>query len=214
MHLDAIEQRIFPVRFPSRTEGLIAGTAFMVDYGGQSYLVTAHHVVTDDSPFHWIDIFYEGKWTNEPYTLIGLGPEKGDRSSKVDVAVIKPVNVLPSGPPVEARSDGLVERRPVRIIGFPSQEANYPEVNVEVGVFTGHRDGDSCMFFEATATKGMSGGPIVFVPEGQPPSALRIAGVLAHVPSSPCSVPLPATVAAYDIRWAISLIEDYLKARS
>ncbi|MXX18041.1 MAG: trypsin-like peptidase domain-containing protein [Dehalococcoidia bacterium] len=204
--LDAIKQRTFPVKYRNRDGDLMSGTAFVIDHQGKEYLVTAHHIVTDDAPSSRIEVFHGGKWIEEWYTLVGLGPVLSDRSSKVDVAVLKLWNSLPTGASVAVSSAGLVDGQVVHILGFPTAKSAFSTVTVVTGTFTGFRDEESCMHFEAEATKGMSGGPVVFVPEGQSSSEPRIAGVVAHIPSTPCSVPLPSTMAAYDIRRAIDLI--------
>ena len=51
---------------------------------------------------------------------------------------------------------------------------------------------------------GMSGGPVVFVPEGQAAEEARIVGVFAEHDHPGTS---PTVVAAYDIRRAIKLID-------
>ena len=204
--LDGMEPRTFPIRYHNEKGECLTGTAFVVERGGHEYLVTAHHVVNGITARGWVELFREGQWKDEVFARVGTGNALEIATGIVDVAVLKLGGGLIGPGPITTSSAGLAAGQGVWAIGFPASQASPPAVNVEIGTFTGF-DREGRLLIKGKAGTGMSGGPVVFSPEGQPPGELRIAGILAHIPSSPCSVPLPPTVVACDIRYAIELID-------
>ena len=202
--LDGMESRVVPIRYHNERGECLTGTAFVIELGGHEYLVTAHHVVNGVTPRGWMELFREDQWSNEVFALVGTGNALEAAPRNVDVAVLRLGGGLIRPGPITTSSAGLAAGQDVYTIGFPASQDSPPALNVEIGTFTGLA-GEGRLLIEGRADAGMSGGPVVFS-EGQSTGELRIAGILAHIPPSPCSVPLPPTVAAYDIRYAIELI--------
>lgn len=205
MTLDAIKGRTFRIRYQNDRGKTPVGTAFSVERGGHEYLVTAFHVVDGIKPGWFLEV-QEGTWKSYTYSIVGVGPARQDGCGDADVAVLRLRGSLPSMRPVTASSDGLAIGQPVHILGFPSEGGGPSTLTTVTGLFQGIEDEDLGMVVEADVSEGFSGGPVVFVPEGQPSSEVRIAGVLVGKPRRATA---PPTAHAYDIRRALDLIDAW-----
>ena len=158
-------------------------------------------------------VFVDGAWRQDYLlSLVGLGPALYKRSLQIDVAVLRLKPPLPVSPGVPTSPAAPTPGQSVYMLGFPSREGDSsdgrtqgpPALTVEHGTFTGFNFEGSRMLIEGTAAKGMSGGPIVLIPEDQESNELRVVGVLAGLE---CPVPTPSVVHAYGIRHAITAID-------
>ena len=201
-----LERRTFRIRYRNEIGESLTGTAFAIERGANEYLVTAHHVVNGITARGTIEAFPGGTRREVTFARVGTGTALGTATGVVDVAVLKLGRRLFQPSYMVMSSSGLVPGQRVYLLGFPARQVSSAAVNLEVGKFTG-LDNEGRLLIEASAAKGMSGGPVLFVPREEPIGEPSIAGILAHVPPSPCSVPMPPAVVAYDIHHATELID-------
>lgn len=208
--LDAIKRRTLRTKYLNVRGELLTGTGFVAERKGYQYLVTAHHVVNGITPRGSIEIVDGGRRNTEVFSRVGVGAVdsamSGEIDGEVDVAVLKLYRRLPQTAPVAMSSAGLTAGDTVYALGFPASQDDSVAVNVESGTFTGF-DAEGQLCIDGQVAKGMSGGPVMFVPEGQTSAEPQIAGILAHIPTSPGSIPLPLDFVAFDIQYAIELID-------
>ena len=221
-----IIHRTFHVRWNGFT-----GTGFTIDHGSKQYLVTARHVVDGIESGRSIKIFHDNKWRDFVVNIVGIG--KGD----LDVAVLACSVRLSPSLPLVASSKDLTYGQPVSFLGHPfGWDAGNEQINrgvpmpfVKAGIVSAMVFGDiSWLFLDAHGNKGFSGGPVVFVPYGQPKNKLRVAGIVSYYPI-PQYLPIvdqggnkitdhggkpigyikenPGFVVAIDIRHALELID-------
>ena len=174
-------QRTFHIRFGDST-----GTAFAIDRDNRQYLVTARHVVENITSGNSVLIFHERQWKNTSVEVIGIG------AGENDVAVLAcPVRLAPSHP-LESSSAGLTYGQPVYFLGFPfgwdggGEQINrdFPIPFVKAGIVSSITFGySSRIYIDGHNNKGFSGGPLVYVPTGQPSNDFRVAGVVANYPA-------------------------------
>ena len=176
--------RTFHIRWDLPTgAGYKTGTGFTIDHGSKQYLITARHVVEGIESGKVIKIFHEKEWKDFFVNVVGIG--KGD----IDVAVLAcSIRLSPSLPLVAATKDYFLGQ-PVAFLGYPfGWDSGGEEINrgvpvplVKAGVISGWQLGDvSRIFLDAHGNKGFSGGPVVFVPHGQPKNELRVVGIISH----------------------------------
>ena len=175
-----IIHRTFHIRWNDST-----GTAFTVDRGSKQYLITARHVVKDIRSGNAIKIFHEKEWKDLVVNVVGIGKEN------VDVAVLACSVRLSPSLPLVASAEGLVYGQPVSFLGYPfGWDAGGERINrgvplpfVKAGIVSAMEFGDvSRIFLDAHGNKGFSGGPVMFVPYGQPKNELRVAGIVSSYP--------------------------------
>ena len=168
------------------------GTGFTIDHGSKQYLVTARHVVDGIESGKPIKIFYDKSWKDLVVNVVGTG--KGD----VDVAVLACSIRLSPSLPLIASSKHLTYGHPISFLGYPlGWNSGGEEINrgvslpfVKAGVVSAlvFDDDVDLIFLDAHGNKGFSGGPVVFVPYGQPENKLRVAGIIVrYPPPSPLS---------------------------
>lgn len=175
-----IIHRTFHIRWNDST-----GTGFTIDHNSKQYLVTARHVVHGIESGNAIKIFHDEEWKNLVVNVVGIG--KGD----VDVAVLAcSVRLSPSHPLIASAED-IVYGQPVSFLGYPfGWHAGGEQINrgvplpfVKAGIVSAIESGDVVrIFLDAHVNKGFSGGPVVFVPYGQPQNKLRVAGIVVSYP--------------------------------
>ena len=219
-------QRTFHIK-----RGDASGTAFAIDRASRQYLVTAHHVVDGITSGDTIAVFHESRWKNVTVDVVGIG------AADVDVAVLScPIQLAPTHP-LEASAAGLTYGQTVYFLGFPfgwdggaeNMNRDFPMPFVKAGIVSAIIGGNLTRFFiDGHGNKGFSGGPVVFVPNGQPQAELRVAGIVANYPT-PLREPIidklghpivdshgepaafsqenPGFVVVMDIRHAIDLID-------
>ena len=207
------------------------GTGFTIDHGSKQYLVTARHVVDGIDSGNAIKIFHDNKWKDLVVNIVGIG--KGD----VDVAVLACSVRLSPLHPLVASSAALTYGQQVFFLGYPfGWDAGSEQINrgvplpfVKAGIISAMVYGDaSRLYLDAHGNRGFSGGPVVFVPHGQPKNELRVAGIVSYYPI-PQLLPIvdrggtvitdqeskpigyvtenPGFVVAIDIRHALELID-------
>ena len=221
-----IIQRTFRIGWNNST-----GTSFTIDHGSKQYLVTARHVVEGIESGKAIKIFHDKQWKDLVVDVVGIG--KGE----VDVAVLACSSRLSPSLPLIAATGKYTLGHPVAFLGYPfglnseGEEINrgVPVPLVKAGVISGWQSGDvSRIFLDAHVNQGFSGGPVVFVPYGQPRNELRVVGIIAGYPT-PRFLPIvdrngnpvtdqggepigyvkenPGIVVAYTIKHALELID-------
>ena len=215
MTFDAIKSRTFRVKYRSHDGCLFTGTALIVDRGDDRYLVTAYHVVPDVYAPGLIGIFHNGQWNCEVFSVIGTGKERNDRTGPMDVAVLKlksPLHhPLPQMQHVAIFSGQPRENSAVYSFGFPFEGSTSTEVTRESGVFIGLNIGGPCLRIKGRIMKGMSGGPVAVVAQGDPDQAAGILGIISEMPpSSADSGEALPIFEACDIRYAVDMIESPL----
>ncbi len=209
----------------------LIGAGFTIDHRSKQYLVTARHVVPGIESGKAIKIFHDEKWKDLVVNVVGIGT--GD----VDVAVLACSIRLSSSLPLVAATEDFTLGHPVAFLGYPfGWDSGGEEINrgvpvpfVKAGVISGWQLGDvSRIFLDAQGNKGFSGGPVVFVPYGQPRNELRVVGIISHYPT-PRFLPIvdrngnpvtdqggepigyvkenPGIVVAYTIKHALELID-------
>ena len=166
--------------------GDFVGTGFAIDRGDRQYLITARHVVKGITSDSSIAIFHEGQWKTIAVEVVGIGDDA------IDVAVLAcPVRLAPPHPLV-ASNEGLIYGQQVFFLGFPfGWDSGNEKINrgvpvpfVKAGIVSAMILGDeSHIYIDAHGNKGFSGGPVVFVPSGQPANKLRVAGVVSNAPT-------------------------------
>ena len=174
-------QRTFHIK-----RGDATGTAFAIDRASRQYLVTARHVVDGVASGDTIAVFHENQWKNVTVDVVGIG------NSDVDVAVLScPIQLAPTYP-LEASAAGLAYGQTVYFLGFPfgwdggaeNMNRDFPIPFVKAGIVSAIIGGNLTRFFiDGHGNKGFSGGPVVFVPNGQPQAELRVAGIVANYPT-------------------------------
>jgi len=172
--------RTFHLRWNDAT-----GTAFTIDHDSKQYLVTARHVVHGIESGNTIKIFYDKEWKDLVVKVVGIG------SGAVDVAVLAcSVRLSPSHPLV-ASAAHLIYGQQVSFLGYPfGWDGGGEQINrgvplpfVKAGIVSAMESGDAIrIFLDAHGNKGFSGGPVVFVPYGQPKNELRVAGIVSYYP--------------------------------
>ena len=208
-----------------------SGTGFTIDHGNKQYLVTARHVIRGIESGDAIKIFHDKKWKDLVVNVVGIG------EGKADVAVLACSVRLSPSLPLFASAKDIVYGQEVSFLGYPfGWDAGGEEINrgvplpfVKAGVLSAMESGDvSRLFLDAHGNKGFSGGPVVFVPHGQPGGELRVAGVVSFYPT-PQLLPVvdrrgstvmdsagnpvayvkenPGIVVAIDIKHALELID-------
>ena len=207
------------------------GTGFTIDHGSKQYLVTAHHVVEGIKSGNAIKIFHDKEWKELVVKIVGIG--KGD----VDVAVLACSVRLSPSLPLIASSKDLTYGQPVSFLGYPfGWNAGNEQINrgvpmpfVKAGILSAMVSGDISWFFlDAHVNRGFSGGPVVFVPYGQPENEVACSRHCRGLPT-PEYLPIvdhngveitdkvgkpigyikenPGFVVAIDIRHALELID-------
>ena len=172
--------RTFHMRWDDST-----GTGFTIDRGSKQYLVTARHVVPEIKSGDAIKIFHDKEWKDLDVNVVGIG------SGAVDVAVLAcSIRLSPSLPLVASSAD-LAYGQPVSVLGYPfGWDVGGEQINrgvplpfVKAGIVSAMEfEGVSRIFLDAHGNKGFSGGPVVFVPYGQPKSELHVAGIVSYYP--------------------------------
>ena len=174
--------RTFHIRYGSGT-----GSMFSIDRDGRQYLITAKHVVEGIVSGGSISVFHDKQWKNTTVEVVGMG------AGGADVAVLTcPVRLASPNLLLEASADKLGYGQPVYFLGFPFGwggggeyiNRDFPMPFVKSGIVSAFIPGDvSRIFVDGHNNKGFSGGPVVFVPNGQPQNEFRVAGVVASYPT-------------------------------
>ena len=179
-----IIQRTFHIR-----RGESTGTAFAIDRESKQYLVTARHVIRGIESDSTIQIFHEEQWKSLNVNVVGVGTDTAD------IAVLScPIQLSPPHP-LEPTMTGLVYGQSVYFLGFPfGWDSGQEELNrglplpfVKAGILSAipPKDPVEKIYIDAHGNEGFSGGPVVFVPNGQHTSTnaeFRVAGIVVNYP--------------------------------
>ncbi len=207
-------QRTFCVKYKDET-----GTAFTIDVGGLEYLITAKHVVADITSKDSIEVLRDTEWEALPVQLVGHG------EGEIDVSVLTTDEILtPPKLPVQASSNGLVYGQDVYFLGFPYGwvgdvvvgDEQYPLPFVKRATLSLFNETTGVLNLDGHNNPGFSGGPVIFGPEGRPPTT--VAGIISGYMTVPEPVQGDAEkeltyqdntgiIVAYKIEHALSLIQ-------
>ncbi|MCY3954819.1 MAG: serine protease [Nitrospira sp.] len=161
------------------------GTGFTIDHKSKQYLVTARHVVHEIKSGDAIKIFHDKEWKDLVVNVVGVG------SGEVDAAILACSVRLSPAYPLVASIAHLGYGQHVSFLGYPfGWDAGGEQINrgvplpfVKAGIVSAIEFGDvSRIFLDAHGNKGFSGGPVVFVPYGQPQNELNVAGIVSYYP--------------------------------
>ena len=165
------------------------GTAFTIDHASKQYLVTARHVVKGIESGNVIKLFHEGKWKDLTVNVVGIG--KGEY---IDVAVLACSMRLSPSFPLVASKEKLQGGQAVSFFGYPfgwgggGERINrgFPLPIMKAGIIS-VLDSETVpyLYLDAHGNKGFSGGPVVFIPNGQPGNRFHVAGVISFYPYPP-----------------------------
>ena len=208
------------------------GTVFEIGHNGEHYLITARHVVKGIQTGDTIEIRHEKAWMPLPIEVVGKGDDR------IDVAVLKSSIRLSDPLELPASSKDIMLSQQVFFLGFPfGWEGGHENINrgfplalVKSGILSSMPTKEG-FYIDAHGNKGFSGGPVLFVPRGQPRNKLSIAGIVVRHPMPPRLLPIvdqdrnevvdrdgrsigivdnPGFVVAIDISEAIALIDAFL----
>ena len=138
-------------------------------------------------PVTTIAVFHDNQWKNVTVDVVGIG------EADVDVAVLSCPTQLAPTHPLEASFAGLTYGQTVYFLGFPfgwdsgaeNINRDFPMPFVKTGIISALIFGNPTHFFiDGHGNKGFSGGPVVFVPNGQPQTELRVAGIVCKLPDA------------------------------
>lgn len=172
-----VAQRTFLIR-----SGRSSGTAFALDYKNRQYLITARHLFECLTSDQTIGIYHDKEWKQMTVKVVGVG------SNNADVAVLSCPFLLAPSHPLPA-SFQLIIGQAVYFLGFPfGWDAGGEEINrrfplpfVKGGLVSAiHFGKEKRLYIDGHNNVGFSGGPVVFVPSGQNPSNLCVAGVVSR----------------------------------
>ena len=157
-------------------QGNLTGTAFAAEWKGQEYLVTARHVVPDQSAP--LKVVHAEKWKPLPVTGIHHHP------GHPDVAVITLNQQVAPRHPVELSPGGFLLEDRVFMLGFPfgwdhtQYDINngYPMPFVKAAVFSAMLPikGTPTIVLDGHSNRGFSGGPIIAEGTAQIPKIIGV----------------------------------------
>jgi len=171
--------RVYQFRFGKGT-----ATCFTLDFDSKQYLVTAKHAVEGIKDEDEIEIQRDQKWNRVGISVIGV-------HETADVAVLKLPMIIRSYP-ADPSPDKMSYGQEVYFLGFPYQlrddtgsEVNrkfpFPLVKRAILSGTTSNNGSEIFLLDGINNPGFSGGPVVFVPNGEERNKQRfkIMGVIA-----------------------------------
>lgn len=186
--------RIFPLRIKDRF-----GTGFTLEIDNKQYIVTAKHVLAEETP-DTIEIQAD-EWITIPVKLVGKG------QGRHDVVVFAANQKVSSDFPVDVGMGGLMLGQAVRFLGFFPRVKTSPLPGykhrgsplvmggVVSGIdFTDENGSGSSLWIDGQNNKGFSGGPVIFQPaqaRSREECRWRIAGVISGYVNAPIDVVVP-----------------------
>lgn len=147
-------------------------TGFVMEIGGQQFLITAKHLLTGkevSSPIEEsgkLDIFISGKWNTVGAVLLGHHPN-------ADVSVLSLATTIPEGGLVQPTKGGFTIGQEMYFLGFPysfmdqkrakSVLNDKPLPLVKRAILSGIIDMDSqeYLVLDGINNPGFSGGPVI-----------------------------------------------------
>ena len=189
------------------------GTAFILDRGNRSYLVTARHLCLPNESEEQVTITHAWTEDGEPSSAImsRVDPEELEG----DVAIFEmPEDFLGNvGTEVPAMSDGIAFSQECFIMGFPYRLSTHVGTQARVpivkkGIIAGRTrsaDGVPQFLIDVIANPGFSGGPLVwFRSDGQP----AFAGIVVQNLMAPATDPALSEVRPHDVPAGLALATD------
>lgn len=166
------------------------GSAFAIDVEDRQYIVTAKHVVSGFVD-GLLEIFHENMWKHLHCDLVGHGV------GEIDVSVLAPQMQVAPTYPLPPTSAGMALGQTTYFLGFPYDHrteiegdltARFPLPLVKAGVLSsmGFDRSGKTILLDGHNNPGFSGGPIVFIPNGNHPASgieFRVAGIVSGYPS-------------------------------
>lgn len=147
-------------------------TATALDIDGKQYIVTAHHIVGNDT--RSMRFYLNEAWAELPVTLVGTGA--GD----IDVVVFATDRTFATAKfPLPCSMDGIAVGQELLFAGFPYKNwGNVPTgadgrpiPYIKRGMLTHpytRKDGVAELIIDATNNEGFSGGPVFWRPGSNP----------------------------------------------
>jgi S1-C subfamily serine protease len=168
--------RVFFVR------GLEYGTAFTIDIDSKQYLVSARHVIGDDTSISSLKLFHDKTWKDIHVTFVGAA--KGE----VDISVFSPSVRLSPSHPLEPTFAGLILGQDVYFAGYPYKMWSHggdlmhgrPLPFLKKGTFSAGLEPNNdvkILYVDAISNEGFSGGPVVFAT--QKGNDFKVVGVVS-----------------------------------
>ena len=158
---------------------------FTGEVDGRQYLITARHLLDGWNGDRELQIFHNNSWKALEVTVAGVG------EGEVDIAVLATEEQLTPSFPMELSMGDIVLGQQVYFLGFPlgmmagsgalNRDFPFPLVKcgwLSAAVF----DPVKALWIDGHNNPGFSGGPVIFVPGGQRPSAqspYRVAGIVS-----------------------------------
>ncbi len=182
-------QRVFHIKI-----GCNAGTAFAIEHEEKQYLVTARHVVERQQGEVEVAIFYSGEWKRMTMNIVGT------TEGEIDIAVLVPPTQLAPTFPLEPSTRNMTLGQQAFFLGFPlgmtggfgEMNRDFPLPLVKAGIVSTLPSRPQRIFWiDGHNNPGFSGGPLVFVPNGQAVSKntpYKVAGVISAYRTSQASV--------------------------
>lgn len=163
-----IINRCFPVRGDER------GTAFILDYNGQQYLITANHVLGKSRE---LQLRYDSSWIQLPNQRVVAIDER------LDIAVLSFSEKVDTFP-VELGTGGVVLGESAYFLGFPAldelkglfklpdskREQPLPKGGIIAGL------GKTFGYVDMQTNEGYSGSPVFVIRDRE----IRVVGVCTH----------------------------------
>ena len=179
-----VYERTFHIKFGNST-----GTAFTIDKDSRQYIATARHVVEGITSGDVVSIYHDRQWKEIRVNVIGVGKGEADIAVLATSIQLSPTHLL------EANEGGLTYGQQVYFLGFPfgwDGGADYLNRGfampfVKSGVLSAIIvESETRIYLDAQVNEGFSGGPLVFVPNGQPLSQrneFKVAGIVVNFPT-------------------------------
>ena len=169
--------RTFPIKWHRSR-----GTAFTIDYKEGQYLITAKHIVEGIQTGDSIEILHDQRWKTLSVKLVGAGEGSTDVAVLESPIRLSPPLVLP------VSSKGLMLSQQVYFLGYPfGWDGGHEDINrgfplaiVKSGFVSAMPRGR--FIIDAHVNKGFSGGPLLFVPRGNPDGRISVAGIVVGYP--------------------------------
>ena len=163
----SVFQRVFRIAV-----GDSGGTAFALDVDGREYLITARHVLPDDTDAFSLAIARNNQWISLSHKVVGRCP--GD----IDIAILAPNQPIAPAAPLPFDGVNAFVGQDMYFLGYPhgwsteigAKNNGFPLPYVKKAIFSGiakSSEGTPIWLLDGHNNRGFSGGPVVFCPPGQ-----------------------------------------------
>lgn len=160
-------------------------TGFTIDVSGRQYLCTAKHCLSDSSleNFQYIEIFHDKKWKPLKVQLVGFGSEN------TDICVLTPEKRLSPPHSLPPTTDGIFYGQEVYFLGFPYRMRFAVKINngfpfpfvkrATLSALSSSCEKQRILYLDGYNNPGFSGGPVVFIKNGDPKNKFCVAAVIS-----------------------------------